>query len=149
MNNNKLYLALLVALVLAGTASVLVSQKLNQVEAKAPTASIVVAAKDLEIGSALLPENLKVVEWNGVVPKGAFTTIAETNGRSVLYPTFENEAILDAKLAAVGSGAGLPSVIPAGMRAVSIRVDEVVAVAGFVGPGTRVDVLLTGQSGAE
>jgi pilus assembly protein CpaB len=59
---------------------------------------------------------------------------------------FENEAILDAKLAPMGSGAGLPAVIPPGMRAVSIRVDEVVAVAGFVGPGTRVDVLLTGQS---
>jgi len=62
---------------------------------------------------------------------------------------FENEPILDAKLAPVGSGAGLPAVIPPGMRAVSIRVDEVVAVAGFVGPGTRVDVMLTGVSNNE
>jgi len=151
MNNNKLYIALFVALLLAGSASILVSQKLSQVDAKAPTTSIVVAAKDLEIGAAIVPEDLKVIDWNGTVPKGAYTTVAEATGRAVLYPMFENEAILDAKLAPMGSGAGLPAVIPSGMRAVSIRVDEVVAVAGFVGPGTRVDVLLTGQSanGAE
>ncbi|MEO5926638.1 MAG: Flp pilus assembly protein CpaB [Bryobacteraceae bacterium] len=147
MNNNKLYLALLIALILAGTASILVSQRLSQVDAKAPAASIVVASKDLDIGSALVPEDLKVIAWNGTVPKGAYTTVGDAAGRAVLYPMFENEAILDAKLAPMGSGAGLPAVIPPGMRAVSIRVDEVVAVAGFVGPGTRVDVLLTGESG--
>ena len=149
MNNNKLYLALLLALVLAGGASILVSQKLNQADAKAPSTNIVVAAKDLEIGTAVAAGDLKVIAWTGSVPKGAFTDIAHTTGRAVLYPMFENEAILDAKLAPIGSGAGLPAVIPEGMRAVSIRVDEVVAVAGFVGPGTRVDVLLTGQSGNE
>ncbi len=146
MNNNKLYLALLVALLLAGSASILVSQKLNQADTKPPATNIVVAKKDLDIGTAIVPEDLKVIAWTGTVPKGAYTTVAEASGRAVLYPMFENEAILDAKLAPMGSGAGLPSVIPSGMRAVSIRVDEVVAVAGFVGPGTRVDVLLTGQS---
>jgi pilus assembly protein CpaB len=65
-----------------------------------------------------------------------------------LYPTFKDEIILGSRLASVGAGAGMSAVIPQGMRAVSIRVDDVVAVAGFVGPGTRVDVLLTGNPGA-
>ncbi|MEP6961027.1 MAG: Flp pilus assembly protein CpaB [Acidobacteriota bacterium] len=149
MNHTKLYLALFLALLLAGGASLLVSQRLQQAEAKTPVAQIVVAAKDLELGAALTPEDLKVISWTGDVPKGAFTAIADTTGRAVLYPMYANEAILDAKLAPVGSGAGMTAVIPQGMRAVSIRVDEVVAVAGFVGPGTHVDVLLTGESGTE
>lgn len=148
MNRSRLYLTLLLALILAGSASLLVSQKLNQgATHRLPAAMIVVAAKDLDIGAALTPEDLKMISWSGgPVPKGAFSTIAETSGRAVLYPIFENEVILNAKLAPTGSGAGLPAVIPQGMRAVSIRVDDVVAVAGFVGPGTRVDVLLTGVS---
>jgi pilus assembly protein CpaB len=63
----------------------------------------------------------------------------------VLHPVLRDELLLEGKLAPTGAGVGLPAVIPEGMRAVSIRVDDVVAVAGFVGPGTRVDVLLTGD----
>jgi len=147
MNRSKLYLTLLLAFILAGSASLLVSQKLSQTEQKSRNAKIVVAAKNLDVGTALTPECLKVISWTSVdAPKGAFTKVADAVGRAVLYPTFEDEPILDAKLAPVGSGSGLPSVIPPGMRAVSIRVDEVVAVAGFVGPGTRVDVMLTALS---
>ena len=148
MNRSRLYLTFLLALLLAGGASLLVSQKLNQGRVlNMPAATIVAAAKDLDVGAALASEDLKMISWtSGQVPKGAFSKIADATGRAVLYPMFENEAILDAKLAPTGSGAGLPAVIPQGMRAVSIRVDDVVAVAGFVGPGTRVDVLLTGVS---
>src|SRR6266852_2456480 len=150
MNRSRLYLTFLLALLLAGGASLLVSQKLNQGRVlNMPAATIVAAAKDLDVGAALAPEDLKMISWtSGQVPKGAFSKIADATGRAVLYPMFENEAILDAKLAPTGSGAGLPAVIPQGMRAVSIRVDDVVAVAGFVGPGTRVDVLLTGNPAA-
>ncbi len=148
MNRSRLYLTFLLALMLAGGASLLVSQKLNQGRVLSmPAATIVAAARDLDVGAALASEDLKMISWtSGQVPKGAFSKIADATGRAVLYPMFENEAILDAKLAPTGSGAGLPAVIPHGMRAVSIRVDDVVAVAGFVGPGTRVDVLLTGVS---
>ncbi len=148
MNRSRLYLTFLLALMLAGGASLLVSQKLNQGRVLSmPAATIVAAARDLDVGAALASEDLKMISWtSGQVPKGAFSKIADATGRAVLYPMFENEAILDAKLAPTGSGAGLPAVIPQGMRAVSIRVDDVVAVAGFVGPGTRVDVLLTGVS---
>jgi pilus assembly protein CpaB len=79
------------------------------------------------------------------LPKGAVLKISDIEGRGVIYPIAQDELVLESKLAATGAGAGLPSVIPHGMRAVSIRVDDVVAVAGFVGPGTRVDVLLTGS----
>jgi len=148
MNRSRLYLTFLLALMLAGGASLLVSQKLNQGRVlNMPAATIVAAARDLDVGAALASEDLKMISWtSGQVPKGAFSKVADATGRAVLYPMFENEAILDAKLAPTGSGAGLPAVIPQGMRAVSIRVDDVVAVAGFVGPGTRVDVLLTGVS---
>ncbi|MEO8029131.1 MAG: Flp pilus assembly protein CpaB [Bryobacteraceae bacterium] len=147
MNRSKLYLTLLLAFILAGSASLLVSQKLSQSDQKNQKARVVVASKNLEVGTALSADTLKVVSWTGSdAPKGAFSNVSDAVGRAVLYPMFENEPILDAKLAPVGSGAGLPAVIPPGMRAVSIRVDEVVAVAGFVGPGTRVDVMLTGVS---
>ena len=65
-------------------------------------------------------------------------------GRGVIIPISKGEFILPSKLAPENAGSGLPSLIPPGMRAVSVRVNEVVSVAGFVGPGTRVDVLLTG-----
>jgi pilus assembly protein CpaB len=150
MNRTGLYIALLFALILATGASVLVATKLNQTEQKPPSPNVVVASKDLEVGAPLAAENLKMISWSGgTLPQGTFTKVEDLAGRAVLYPMFADEVILEPKLAPTGSGAGLPAVIPEGMRAVSIRVDDVVAVAGFVGPGTRVDVLLTGNSGAE
>jgi pilus assembly protein CpaB len=78
------------------------------------------------------------------IPSGAYTKKSQVLGRGVIIPVSKGEFILQSKLAPENAGAGLPSLIPPGMRAVSVRVNEVVSVAGFVGPGTRVDVLLTG-----
>jgi pilus assembly protein CpaB len=83
------------------------------------------------------------------VPAGAFTSPGDLVGRGVIVPVSENEILLTSKLASSESGAGLPSMIPDGMRAVSVKVNDVVAVAGFVVPGTRVDVLLTGHPGTQ
>ena len=150
MNRSKLLVTLLLALALAGSASILVFQRINQGNQPVATATVVVAAKNLDIGAAIGPEDIREVQWpTGNVPKGAVTRAADLKGRAVLYPVAENEPLLEMKLAANGAGAGLPAVIPQGMRAVSIRVDDVVAVAGFVGPGTRVDVLLTGTPGTK
>jgi pilus assembly protein CpaB len=151
MNKTKLIATFVLALLIAAAASLFVMNKLKQsaVRASASNFHIVMAAKNLDIGAKLTEADLKVGEWAaGPAPQGSFTKASDAVGRAVLYPTFQDEAILEAKLAPVGSGAGLPAVIPEGMRAVSIRVDDVVAVAGFVGPGTRVDVLLTGTPGA-
>jgi len=80
-----------------------------------------------------------------VAPPGAYHSTSTIIGRGVILPIQKGEFILPSKLAAENAGSGLPSLIPPGMRAVSVRVNEVVAVAGFVVPGTRVDVLLTGN----
>ena len=114
-------------------------------KAAVATQRVVMAAKNLDVGAKLTPEDLRLADWAvGEPPKECFFKIEDAVGRAVLYPTFKDEIILGARLASAGAGAGMSAVIPQGMRAVSIRVDDVVAVAGFVGPGTRVDVLLTG-----
>ena len=74
-----------------------------------------------------------------------FTRIEDCANRALITPVAENEPILESKLAATQSGAGLPATIPEGMRALSVAVNEVVGVAGFVIPGTMVDVLVTGN----
>ena len=109
-----------------------------------PTRPVIVAASDLDIGAELRQEDLRVVEWpaNGV-PKDAFNDTAEVIGRGIIYPVIENEPILPNKLASKEAGAGLPPAIPPGLRAVSVRVNEVIGVAGYVLPGTRVDVVAT------
>jgi len=108
------------------------------------TKTVVVAAANLELGRALTPEDVHLVQYpEGSVPAGSFTTADGLMGRGVISPIVQNEPILSAKLASTEAGAGLPPVIPAGMRAVSVRVNDVVGVAGYVLPGTRVDVVAT------
>ena len=117
--------------------------------APAPAASmatqpVVVAAADLQLGVALKKDDLKVVDFpKGAAPDGAFSQTAELLGRGLIVPIVKNEPILAAKLASKEAGSGLPPVIPEGMRAVSVRVNEVVGVAGYVLPGNRVDVVAT------
>jgi pilus assembly protein CpaB len=109
-----------------------------------PTQPVVVAATDLELGSELRADDLRVVQWPAnAVPAGAFGNPSELAGRGLIMPVIQNEPILPMKLASKEAGAGLPPVIPSGMRAVSVRVNEVIGVAGYVLPGTRVDVIAT------
>jgi pilus assembly protein CpaB len=108
------------------------------------TRQVVVANTDLQLGAELRPDDLKAVEWPAAaVPVGAFNRPADLVGRGLIVPVVQNEPILDAKLAPKEAGVGLPPAIPNGMRAVSVRVNEVIGVAGYVLPGTRVDVLAT------
>lgn len=108
------------------------------------TRTAVVANRDLSAGAIIRREDVKTVNWPGsAVPAGYATDAGEVVGRGVIADVKENEPFLDAKLASREAGGGLPITIPAGMRAISVRVDEVVGVAGFVLPGTRVDVLAT------
>ncbi len=106
--------------------------------------SVAVAAKDLPLGTVLRAEDIRMIEWPGkAVPAGYMASPALAVGRGLITPVRMNEPILESKLAQKGAGGGLPVIIPEGMRAISVRVDEVVGVAGFVLPGTRVDVLLS------
>jgi pilus assembly protein CpaB len=109
-----------------------------------PTEAVVVASTDLQLGAALKAEDVKLMQFpQGQAPRGGFTKTSDVIGLGVVSPIVKNEPILASKLAMKEAGAGLPPVIPEGMRAVSVRVDEVVGVAGYVLPGTRVDVLAT------
>jgi pilus assembly protein CpaB len=111
-----------------------------------PTQPVVVAATDLQLGDAVGEGDLNVVQWPAEsVPEGVFAQESEVVGRGLIAPVVKNEPLLNSKLAPRESGAGLPPVIPKGMRAVSVRVNEVIGVAGYVLPGTRVDVLATGM----
>ena len=110
---------------------------------------VVVAADDIQVGAKLQAQDVTVVTIPpSAVPPGAFSATSKVLGRGAVMPVSKGEFILPSKLAALNAGAGLPSLIPQGMRAVSVRVNDVVSVAGFVQPGTRVDVLATGTQGS-
>ena len=119
-------------------------QQLPTQTASIPTKPVVVAAADLPVGSELRRDDLRIIEWPAnAAPQGAFSSVDQLVGRGLVLPVIQNEPLLPLKLAPKEAGAGLPPVIPAGLRAVSVRVNEVIGVAGYVLPGTRVDVLGT------
>jgi pilus assembly protein CpaB len=104
------------------------------------TVRLALATKDLEVG-AILRE-----DWPGAVPAGATARPQDLVGRGVTTTIYAREPIIDSRLAPKGAGGGLAAMIPQGMRAVAVRVNEVVGVAGFVVPGMHVDVLISGNS---
>ena len=107
-------------------------------------AELVVAAASLPVGVTIKPADVKVVKVEGErLPKGAFAKVEDVLGRPVVSNILAEEPVVEGRLAERGSGVGLAPVIPVGMRAVSVKVNEVVGVAGFVLPGMRVDVLAT------
>lgn len=109
------------------------------------TVQIVVASEKLILGNRVTDQQLRVVEWpKATLPEGHFSDPTLIVGRGVIVPMSANEPILDSKLAPKEAGAGLGSVIPEGMRAVAVRVNDVISVAGFVVPGTHVDVMIIG-----
>ena len=109
-----------------------------------PTSGVVVAAADLQLGTELRAEDLRVIQWPAsAVPAGAFTKPEELVGRGLIQQVAANELFLPGKLASKEAGAGLPPVIAPGYRALSVRVNDVIGVAGYVLPGTRVDVVAT------
>ena len=112
--------------------------------AEAPRGQVILAMKDLPVGTVVGEQDVRTVEWPGdAIPPGFLSVPEEVVGRGVITPVKLNEPLLEGKLAPRGAGGGLPTIITEGMRALSVRVDDVIAVAGFVIPGTRVDVLLT------
>lgn len=115
---------------------------LIQANTASNTRSVVVAARDVPLGQRLRDEDVKVIEWPvEALPRGIARATSEVVGRSVVDDLDTNEPILATKLAE-GGLYGMVPLIPEGMRAVSISVDQVVAVAGYVTPQTRVDVIL-------
>jgi pilus assembly protein CpaB len=145
--NTRTLIVLLIALVVAGVATFGVYRALQRMpvrEVEVAHTFVIVAARPLPMGSRLAASDVKVVPWPSRTPvAGAHATAEEVVNRGVIAPMLENEPVTDSKLAALEAGAGLPPTIPPGMRAISVRVNEVVGVAGFVVPGTHVDVFVT------
>jgi pilus assembly protein CpaB len=107
-------------------------------------ANIVLSARSLPVGAVLTERDLKVVSWPGeAVPSGYVRSVKDAVGRGIITAVAENEPLIASKMSTKEAGGGLPIIIRDGMRAVSVKVDEVIGVAGFVLPGTRVDVMLT------
>jgi pilus assembly protein CpaB len=116
---------------------------------KVPTTQVVIAARDLALGSRLTADALTVTQWPAAMaPRGTFEQAKGLEGRVVLTRLWAGQPILSAELAAPGSAAGLVATIKPGKRAMAIRVDETVGVAGFVLPHTFVDVIALNQVGA-
>lgn len=108
------------------------------------TRPVVVAVANLDLGASLRPEDVRTIDWPAEsVPAGAFDNVQDVIGRGLIQPVVQNEAILPSKLASKEAGAGLPPVIRPGYRALSVRVNDVIGVAGYVLPGTHVDVVAT------
>ena len=150
MNRTRLMIIGLLALGLGGLVSFTVYNTLRaKTTAKEePGADVLLATSDIPIGQKIDDKDVKVAKVPlGIVPPGAYSRKSQVLGRGVILPVARGEFLLPNKLAPENAGSGLPGLIPPGMRAVSVRVNEVVAVAGFVVPGTRVDVLLTGTPG--
>jgi pilus assembly protein CpaB len=140
---------LALALASGGTAAYLAMRYIRQqatplMAAQPRNASVVVAARNLPVGTVLGESDLKTIEWVGsALPPGFIGNPQQAVTRGLITAVAENEPILDSKLAAQGIGGGLPIIVEPGMRAFSMAVDQIVGVAGWVLPQTRVDVLLT------
>ena len=148
MNRNRLLLIGFIALVLGAFVSLVVYRNLQAgaTSKAAPGEEVVVAADDLQVGTKIEDKDIRLVRFPSTdLPVGVFHQKKNVVGRGVILPIAQREFILSNKLAGENAGSGLPSLIPPGMRAVSVRVNDTTSVSGFVQPGTRVDVLLTGN----
>jgi pilus assembly protein CpaB len=150
--NRRLISVLLFALVVASlTSYVLYRLILVRVQAQGQgrtvaTNHLVVAKRDIPLGSFIQDSDLDEVAWGAPIPEEALKTRQDVIGRGVVATIYQNEPFLLGRLAPKGAGAGLAATIPVGMRAVALRVNEVVGLAGFVVPGMRVDVLMAGNA---
>jgi pilus assembly protein CpaB len=142
MKNIKAFVLLFFAVVIGLTAAVYAASWASQ-RTNIASNKVVVAAVDIEPGSRLNPQMLSTVDWpSGSVPTGAIQEIKDLQDRVVKVNVLRGEALLDGKLAPVGTKGGLSAVISEGKRAMTVRVNDVVGVAGFALPGTYVDVMV-------
>jgi len=139
----------LIVLVIAVGAAAIASYGVYAAIARIPerrveiaTRQAVVASTELPLGTLLTAESVKLVDWPERTPiQGGFASVEEVVNRGLIVSVVENEPLTESKLASREAGAGLPPTITPGMRAMSVKVNEVIGVAGFVVPGTRVDVV--------
>src|ERR1035438_9189762 len=138
--------SLLFALVVVGVGYQMTVRSSPRKQEVTDSRDIVVAARPLSVGAAIKPADVKIAKIPAEgFPKGAYSKVEEVLDRPVVSNILMEEPILDGRLSAKGAGLGLAPTIPVGMRAVTVRVNDVAAVAGFVLAGLHVDVLVTGH----
>jgi pilus assembly protein CpaB len=144
---NRTLIVLLVAVAVASGASYFVYRAVSNIpvrEIEVKSYYVAIATKALPVGTMLGPGDVKLVAWPASSPvAGGYTKVEEVLNRGLIAPVVENEPLTATKLAPIEAGAGLAPTIATGMRAISVKVNEVIGVAGFVVPGTRVDVVVT------
>jgi pilus assembly protein CpaB len=144
MNRSRLLMIGVLALGIGFLTSIWVYKNLQKGPSD-PMVEVMVAANDLQVGGKVEEHDVKIIHIPSAdLPPGAPRKRSEVIGHGVIVPISKGEFFLPNRLAEENAGSGLPSLIPPGMRAVPVRVNDLVSVAGFVTPGTRVDVLLTG-----
>jgi len=140
---SKRAIIMLTLSVLLGIAAVLLAARWMGQQAASDNTTVLVASRDMELGQAITPTMLQTVPWpKSAMPEGAFDDVKKVEGRVVRISIFKGEPVLAPKLAPEGTKAGLDSVIKAGHRAITVKVNEVVGVAGFLAPGSFVDLLV-------
>jgi pilus assembly protein CpaB len=146
MNKRLLGVLLFAFVVSAGASVVLYRLMASRLTAQAgPSGTLLcVAARNLPIGTLIRNLDVRTVQWTGNIPAQAVQKEEDIVGRGVIADIYEGEPFLGSRLAAKGAGAGLAAIIPPGMRAVAVRVNDVTSLAGYVTPGMRVDVLILG-----
>src|SRR2546427_185917 len=143
---NTRALIMMVAAVIAGLGAVIIGARWLSQQATGSANKLVVAVSDIDLGSRLTPAMLKAVEWPAnSMPKGAFATPAELDTRVLRASVLSGEPVLESKLAPVGARGGLSAVVAEGKRAMTVRVNDVVGVAGFALPGNYVDIIVNTQ----
>ncbi len=148
-NSKRLLTASAVALVLSGGCTAVLSWTVSRsaVSAREVRTSYAAPTHPVAAGKALEAADLHMVEWPASSPvQGAFARVEDALGRTALYPLVPGQPVLESDLSARGAGPGLAGRIPSGMRALALRSDEIVGVAGFLGPGSHVDMLVTFHS---
>ncbi len=146
MNPKRIIVALALALAVSGACTWTIAKRLSAPVAAQREALVryVAPSRALEAGEVLKAEDTELVAWPGAEPiEGGFARASDVVGRAVLFPLGKGQPIVERDLSAVGSGVGLAGRIPDGMRAVALRSDEVMGVAGFLIPGSHLDVLVT------
>lgn len=148
MKNQRALIVMAVA-VLFGLVAVALAGRWLLRQPSGSAGRIVVASADINLGQRLMPDMLKLADWPAdSVPKNAFTDPAKLNGRVLKSSMLIGEPLSEAKLAPAGTLGGLSALITEGKRAITVRVNDVVGVAGFALPGNYVDIIVSTQKDA-
>jgi len=146
--NRRVLTILLIAFIVASGFTYFVwrtfTSNISAASHRSNTVRVVAASENIKVGTVLTAGNLTTIEIAGTLPAGVIHETKNAIGRGVTTDLFQGEPILESRLALAGSGGGLAATIPNGMRVCAVKVDDVVGVSGFVTPGMRVDVLISG-----